>query len=58
MKPDFMNTRNWKNESITSNKAFMPPCFIFHVMLESLYSIFPDVLSENKHFAIKMRPSI
>ena len=60
MTPDFMNTRKQENESITLNKAFMPPCLPFHVILEilSLDSIYPNVLSENKHFAIKMWPKV
>ena len=36
MRPDFMNTRNQENESITLNIAFMPPCLLFHVILEIL----------------------
>ena len=36
----FMNTRNQENESITLNKAFMPPCLLFHVKLEILSFIF------------------
>ena len=58
MRPDFMSTLKQENESITLNKAFISPCLLFHVMLEilSLDSIYPNVLSEKKHFAIKMWP--
>ena len=56
MRPDFIKTRNHENESITFNEAFMPPCLLFHVILEilGLISIYHNVLSENKHFAIRM----
>ena len=39
-RPDFMNTRNQENESIILNKDFMPPCILFHVILEILSFIF------------------
>ena len=40
MRPDFRNTRNHENESITSNKAFMPPCLLYNVILEIINFIF------------------
>ena len=57
MKPDFINILNQENESPWT---FMPPCPLFHRILEilSLYSIYPYVLSESKHFAIKKWPKV
>ena len=52
---DFMNTRNQENVSITLNKTCMPPCLLFHVILEILilYSIYPNVLSEKNILQLK-----
>ena len=48
----------WPWKWVPLNKAFMPPCPLYHQVLKVLYSkvlysIYPNVLSENKHFAIK-----